>query len=110
MFIHRLGEGSRLVVDAHRRGPSGRLVAALAAVLAVLGGFVPGLAHADESRIILPDFSSVNFLFGLIDGHTLLLFGMIREPPIGESAVGRQAVQKGATLSTRIASPVIDAK
>ena len=76
MFIHRLGEGSRLVVDAHRRGPSGRLVGALAAVLAVLGGFAPGLAHADESRIILPDFSSVNFLFGLIDGHTLLLFGM----------------------------------
>ena len=76
VFIHRLGEGSRLVVDAHRRGPSGRLVAALAAALAVLGGFAPGLAHADESRIILPDFSSVNFLFGLIDGHTLLLFGM----------------------------------
>ena len=53
--------------------PRGRSIPALlAALIALLSA---GLAHADESKIVLPDFRSVQFL-GLTDGHTLLLFGM----------------------------------
>jgi K(+)-stimulated pyrophosphate-energized sodium pump len=75
--IQRSGEGSRPVPEVRRRSARpGGLAGALYLVLAVAGAFLPGLAHADESRIVLPDFSSASFIFGLLDGHTVLLFGM----------------------------------
>ena len=53
--------------EASRRG-----VALLWTTLLVLAG--AGVAHADESKIVLPDFSSVTFLGA--NGHNVLLIGM----------------------------------
>jgi K(+)-stimulated pyrophosphate-energized sodium pump len=65
-FVDRLREASRT--------PALALLAALFGLFAA--GLFPAVARADESRIILPDFSSVSFLGGT-DGHTVLLVGML---------------------------------
>jgi K(+)-stimulated pyrophosphate-energized sodium pump len=53
---------------------SRRAVALLWTTLLVLAG--SGLAHADESKIVLPDFASVSFI-GFVNGHYVLLIGML---------------------------------
>jgi K(+)-stimulated pyrophosphate-energized sodium pump len=52
------------------------LPVAAALALAAVAWLLPTAARADESRIVLPDFYSVQFLGGL-DGHTVLLIGML---------------------------------
>src|SRR5581483_8721932 len=64
-------------VGVPRASRRARALSLAAGVLAAaLAWLVPAVARADESRIVLPDFSSVQFL-GLTDGHTLLLVGML---------------------------------
>jgi len=63
-----------------QREVAARAASAVRSTLALLGGLVLSLlgasaAHADESKIVLPDFSSVQFLG--TDGHTVLLVGMV---------------------------------
>ena len=50
-----------------------RASALLWTTVLVLAG--AGLAHADESKIVLPDFTSVTFLG--VNGHNVLFFGML---------------------------------
>jgi K(+)-stimulated pyrophosphate-energized sodium pump len=76
--IECFGDRSDRNVEVRRveRSARGR-IAVLTAVLVGLLAWFPGLASADESRIVLPDFESVSFLFGLVDGHSILLVGML---------------------------------
>jgi K(+)-stimulated pyrophosphate-energized sodium pump len=50
--------------DAHGRGPSAQAVA-------------PQHHSGGEANLVLPDLSRVKFLNGAIDGHTLLLLGLV---------------------------------
>jgi K(+)-stimulated pyrophosphate-energized sodium pump len=59
-------QSSAAPADAHGSGPSGQ--AANAAPQRHSGG---------EANLVLPDLSDVKFLDGAIDGHTLLLIGLV---------------------------------
>jgi K(+)-stimulated pyrophosphate-energized sodium pump len=66
-------------MTAHGRPrPSGigsRILGSLAFLLSLVG-LVPA-AFAGEAELVLPDLSAVSFLGGAIDGHSLLLIGLV---------------------------------
>ena len=53
-----------------------KLLAAITSVVSAIAVFMVPVAHASEAELILPDFRSATFMWG-IDGHTLLLWGML---------------------------------
>ena len=78
MSIVGFGDRSDRPVEVRRPERSAlNRIAVLTVVLAGLAAWLPGFAHADESKIVLPDFELGHFLFGLVDGHSILLVGML---------------------------------
>ncbi|MCX6788424.1 MAG: sodium-translocating pyrophosphatase [Candidatus Jorgensenbacteria bacterium] len=53
-----------------------KLLAAITSVVSAIAVIMVPVAHASEAELILPDFRSATFMWG-IDGHTLLLWGML---------------------------------
>ena len=79
-FVGARSAGARMAGACVRR--FGRIFAALAAVVFALMGTATLAGAAQEStggeaNLKLPDLSQVNFLHGTVDGHKLLLWGLL---------------------------------